>query len=37
MNIKKYIIGFAMFALYYVIMRQIEIRVPAVQKLTGAA
>lgn len=35
--IKKFAIGFAFYMLYYVIARQLENRVAAVKKLTGAA
>lgn len=33
----KYVIGFGIFAGYYLIMRQIENRVSVVKKLAGAA
>jgi len=32
---KKYLIGFALFALYFVVMRNIENKVTAVQRLTN--
>jgi hypothetical protein len=37
MNIKKYLIGFAVFFAYYLMARQIENRLAIVQKLSGAA
>jgi hypothetical protein len=35
MNVKKYLIGFAMFALYYIVMRNLENKIAPVQKLTN--
>lgn len=35
MQMKKYLIGFAMFALYYIVMRNLENKIAPVQKLTN--
>lgn len=37
MNIKKYLIGFAIFLAYYIVARNLENKVPAIAKLTNAA